>query len=334
MKKLILLFFISSLFASAKSWDDIKSNAPIISNSLPKAKNIGNKKNLLISTNIWIVVKTKNVEVYSHNRDFSILINDFAEKFLTSVSSNLNLKIPKNFHLKIYLFDTNNELKKYLDDSFAATDIQRWCINQSALAYRFNERKKLRKKLLQDDLPFLITFALLNAVDKNNTIPFSLKNGLAISFEQSVSNRLKKFSSDLANDQDIWVCYKILFDSAYEPDDDPDFIDVMDAEAAAWAMFIKAKLLEDQISELIYNLAEKRDLKKSFAKAFEVSLFDTMPRIEERVRQWLKEKFPANNHNIYYISQKNRILILVAFAGIIIVFFLTILYKWLKDLIK
>jgi hypothetical protein len=93
-------------------------------------------------------------------------------------------------------------------------------------------------------------------------------------------------------------------------------------------------LLEDKIAELIYNLAERKSMKKSFANAFGVSLFDTMPRIEERVRQWLIERFPVNKKHIYYISQKNRILILTAFAGIIFVLFLTILYKWLKDLIK
>ncbi len=101
-----------------------------------------------------------------------------------------------------------------------------------------------------------------------------------------------------------------------------------------WAMFIRNKLSPRQTSELINNLTHGVSMKKAFAKAFDVGMFDTMPRIEEKMRKWFNNEFPAKRKQTFYISKRNRILIILSFASFIVIFFLIILYKWLKDLIS
>jgi len=341
MKKLHLFFllFFSTFYIFADAWDDINSKLIPKTNSVaaaaaPQKVEENNPQNLLLTTNIWIVVKTKKFSVFSHNHDFSLLIKNFAENSLTSIAEKLYIDIPKNFNSKIYIFDSNDELNKYINDAFQGAEIERWFDGQSLLAYRFSDKKKLRKNLLNNDLPYLITAALLNCIDPNDNIPFTLKTGFAASFQQSVSNNIKRYSAALLDDKDIWLDYKTLFSTTYDPFDEPEIIDNAEAQAAIWAMFIRSKLEKKQTANLLFNLANSGNLKKSFANAFQVSMFDTMPRIEERAHQWLKEKFPVKRKNVYALSQTNKKIIILAFAGFVLAFFIILFYKWITDLIN
>ena len=328
---ILSLFLCLSIYAD---WEDINSKLIPASNVNVKSESVSNPKNLLDSTNIWIVVKSDNVSVYSHNRDYSIYLKKSSEEFLDTLSAKLNITVPRNFHCKLFAFDSQKEMMEYLSEGVSGINVERWCEDESLLTYRFSDNNKLRRKVFQDDLPYLLTLAVLNKIDANNKIPAILKIGFAISTEQSVSNKLKRLRYNLLEDNERWVDYTTLFKTHFDAYDEPEFIDNTEAEAALWAMYIRNKLSPQQTRNLIYDLANDVDMNKAFAKAFDVSLFDTMPRIEEKMRKWFNNDFPAKLKQTYFISKANRIIIILSFAGLIVIVFLIILYKWLKDLIS
>jgi len=290
-------------------------------------------KSFLDSTNIWIVVKTDDNAIYSHNRNLSIYLKKFAESTINKISNHLNIVVPENFHYKLFTFDNKYEMMEYLSDSFAGVDIERWYDNESLLTYKLSNNNKLRRNLFQDDIPYLLTLAVLNKIDEKNKIPETLKIGFAISSQQSVSNILKSFRYDLLNDDEKWIDYDVLFNTHIDAFEEPDFIDDVEAESALWAMFIRNKLTPELTGKLIYELANGADLQKSFSKAFDVGMFDTMPRLEEQARKWFENTIPDKRKKTYFISKTNRNIILLTFAGLIFIIFLIVLYKWLKDLI-
>jgi len=330
----ILAFFVSlSVYAG---WENTEFKMTALSNvhSEIESQSALDPKTFLGSTNIWIVVKSGNISTYSHNRNFSIYLKNSAETVLDNSSTNLGITIPNDFHCKLFAFDGQDEMMKYLSETFSGIDAERWCENESLLTYRFSENKKLRKKVFQDDLPYLLTLAVLNKIDINNKIPETLKIGFAVSTEQSVSNKLKKFRCNLLENNENWLEYKTLFKTHFDPYDEPEYIENVEGESALWAMFIRKKLSPQRTGELIYNLANGGNMNKTFAKTFDVGMFDTMPRIEEQMRKWFNKEFPAKSKQTFFISKTNRILIILSFAGLIVLVFLIILYKWFKDLIN
>ena len=335
MKKSCLLILSLCLCLSIYAgWEDIDSKLIPASNVNVKSEPVSNPKNLLDSTNIWIVVKSDNISTYSHNSDYSVYLKKSSEEFLNKLSTNFNITIPSDFYCKLFAFDNQKEMMEYLSEAVSGIDVERWCENESLLTYRFSENKKLRRKVFQDDLPFLLTLAVLNKIDAKNIIPATLKIGFAISTEQSVSNKLKRLRYNLLEDNERWVDYTTLFKTHFDAYDEPEFIDSIEAEAALWAMYIRNKLSPQQTGNLIYDLANGDDMKKSFAKAFDVSLFDTMPRIEEQMRKWFNNDFHVKLKQTFFISKTNRIILILSFAGLIVLVLLIILYKWLKDLIS
>jgi len=335
MKKVcffILAFLISLSVYAGRENTEFKMTS--LSNDHSKSNSALNPKTFLTSTNIWIVVNTDNISTYSHNKNYSIYLKNSAEVFLKSLSTNLNISIPKNFHCKLFAFDSQNEMIKYISDAVTGAEIERWYEKGSLLTYRFSENKKLRKKVFQDDLPYLLTLAVLNRIDVKNRVPEALKIGFAVSTEKSASDKLKKLSYNLLDDNEKWIDYQTLFKTHIDPYDEPEVIDDIEGQSAMWAMFIRNKLSPRQTSELINNLTHGVSMKKAFAKAFDVGMFDTMPRIEEKMRKWFNNEFPAKRKQTFYISKRNRILIILSFASFIVIFFLIILYKWLKDLIS
>lgn len=335
MKKFsfFILAFLFSLSVYA-GWENTKFKMASLSNVHSETKSVLDPKTFLASTNIWIVVKTDNISTYSHNRNYSIYLKNSAEAVLVNLSTNLGITIPNDFHCKLFAFDSQNEMMKYISETYSGIDVERWYENESLLTYRFSENKKLRKRVFQDDLPYLLTLAVLNKIDINNKIPETLKIGFAVSTEQSVSNKLKKFRYDLLENNENWLEYKTLFNTHFDAYDEPEFVDNVEGESALWAMFIRNKLSPRQTGKLIYNLAGGMDMKQTFAKAFDVGMFDTMPRIEEQMRKWFNKEFPAKLKQTFFISKANRILIILSFAGLIVLFFLIMLYKWIKDLIN
>ena len=314
-------------------WDDIKSKLISSSNVYSESKSDLKPESLLDSTSIWFVVKNKNVSAYSHNRKFSVYLKKSAEKFINKLSTNLNITIPQNFHCKLFAFDNQNEMMEYLSDSVTGLDVERWYENESLLTYRFSNKHKLRRKVFRDDIPYLLTLAVLNKIDKKNKIPETLKIGFAISTEQSVSNKLKIFSYNLLDNSEKWIEYKTLFKTHFDAYDEPEFIDNIEAEAALWAMYIRNKLSPQHTGQLIYNLANGADLQKTFAKAFDVGMFDTMPRLEEHVRKWLDNEFHVKPKTTFYLSTRNKNMIIISFAGLIFIIIVSVAYKWLKDMI-
>ena len=335
MRKFYLLLIVFSICLPIYAgWEDIESKLISSSNIHSKSESVLNPKTFLASTNIWIVVKTDNISTYSHNRNYSIYLKNSAEAFLNSLSTNLNITIPGNFHCELFAFDNKNEMMKYLSETFSGVDVERWYENGSLLTYRFSDNKKLRRKVFRDDLPYLLTLAVLNQIDSENKIPEALKIGFAVSTEQSVSNKLKELSYNLLENNEKWIDYSTLFKTHLDAYDEPEFIDSTEAESALWAMFIRNKLSRQQTGQLIRDLANGADMKRAFAKAFGVGMFDTMPRIEEQMRKWFNNEFPAKLNQTFFISKSNRILIILSFGGLIVLVFLIILYKWLKDLIN
>jgi hypothetical protein len=335
--KTFYLFILAALLINMSvyaGWENMEFKTAALSNVHSESKSALDPKTFLGSTNIWIVVKSDNVSTYSHNRNYSIYLKNSAEAFLNGLSTNLGVTIPNDFYCKLFAFDSQNEMMKYLSETFSGIDVERWYENESLLTYRFSENKKLRKKVFRDDLPYLLTLSVLNKIDSKNGIPETLKIGFAVSTEQSVSNKLKKFRYDLLENNEKWLEYKTLFNTHFDAYDEPEFIDNIEGESALWAMFIRSKLSPQQTGKLIYNLADSVDMEKAFAKAFGVGMFDTMPRIEEQMRKWFNKEFPAKLKQTFYISKANRILIILSFAGLIVLVFLTILYKWIKDLIN
>jgi len=315
-------------------WENRGFEMASLSNVHSESKSALDPETFLDSTNIWIVVKSGNISTYSHNRNFSIYLKNSAEAILNNLSTNLGIKIPRGFHCKLFAFDSQDEMMKYLSETFSGVEVERWYENESLLTYRLSKNKKLRKKVFQDDLPYLLTLAVLDKIDIDNRIPETLKIGFAVSNEQSVSNKLKKFRYDLLENNENWLEYKTLFNTHFDAYDEPEFIDNIEGESALWAMFIRNKLSPRQTGKLIYNLAGGMDMKQTFAKAFDVGMFDTMPRIEEQMRKWFNKEFPAKLKQTFFISKANRILILLSFAGLIVLVFLIMLYKWIKDLIS
>ncbi len=320
-------------FTIHASWDDIKSKLVSSSNIYSENKSDSEPGSLLDSTNVWFVVKSDNVSAYSHNRSFSIYLKKSAEAFINKLSTNLNITIPHNFHCKLFAFDNQKEMMEYLSDSVSGIDVERWRENESLTTYRFSDKNKLRRKVFRDDIPYLITLAVLNQIDRNNKIPETLKIGFAISTEQSVSNKLKSLNYNLLDDSEKWIDYKTLFKTHFDAYDEPEFIDNIEAEAALWAMYIRNKLSPQQTGKLIYNLASGADLQKTFARAFDVGMFDTMPRLEEHVRKWLENEFPVEQKTTFYLSTRNKNMIIISFAGLIFILIVSVVYKWLKDLI-
>ncbi len=334
MKKihLLILAFLMCLTIQA-DWDDIKSKLISSSNINSESKSDSKSESLLDSTNIWFVVKSENVSVYSHNRSFSIYLKKSAEAFINKLSTNFNITIPHNFHCKLFAFDNQNGMMEYLSDSVSGIDVERWYENESLTTFRFSNKNKLRRKVFRDDIPYLLTLAVLNKIDAKNKIPETLKIGFAISTEQSVSNKLKSLSFNLLDDSEKWIDYKTLFKIHFDAYDEPEFIDNIEAEAALWAMYIRNKLSPQQTGKLIYDLANGADLQKTFARAFDVGMFDTMPRLEEHVRKWLSIEFPVKPKTTFYLSTRNKNMIIISFAGLIFILIVSVIYKWLKDLI-
>ena len=315
------------------SWDNPESKLALSSNIHSESKSDLKPESLLDSTSLWFVVKNKNVSVHSHNRKFSVYLKKSAEAFLNKLSTNLNITIPRNFHCKLFAFDNKNEMMEFISDSVSGIDVERWYENESLTTYRFSNKNKLRRKVFRDDIPYLLTLAILNKIDTKNKIPETLKIGFAISTEQSVSNKLKNFNYSLLDDSEKWIDYKTLFKTHFDAYDEPEFIDNIEAEAALWAMYIRNKLSPQQTGKLIYDLANGADLKKTFARAFDVGMFDTMPRIEEHVRKWLEKEFPIKQKTTFYMSTRNKNMIIISFAGLIFIIIVSVVYKWLKDMI-
>ena len=315
-------------------WDDIKSKLSLAPNNYAESEANIDPKTFLTSTNIWFVVKAVNVSTYSHNKNFSVYLKNSVETFLDKLSINFNITIPKDFHCKLFAFDTQKKMMNYLSDSISGIDVERWHENESLLTYRFSEKHKLRRKVFQDDIPYLLTLAVLNKIDSKNKIPETLKIGFALSMEQSVSNKLKNLSYNLNNDNEKWIDYKTLFNVHFDAYDEPEFINDIEGESTLWAMFIRNKLTSQQTGKLIHNLANGADIQKTFAKNFNVGMFDTMPRLEEHAREWLNEEFPAEDRTTFYLSKTNKNMIILSFAGLIFIVFMTVFYKWLKELVR
>ena len=334
MKKLpfLILVFLMCLPIQA-DWDDIKSKLSLSSNIYSESKSDLEPESFIDSTNLWFVVKSENVSAYSHNRNFSIYLKNSAEAFINKLSTNFNITIPQNFHCKLFAFDNQKEMMEYLSDSVSGIDVERWYENESLLTYRFSNKHKLRRKVFRDDIPYLMTLAVLNKIDAKNKIPETLKIGFAISTEQSVSNKLQNLRYNLLDDNEKWIDYKTLFKIHFDAYDEPEFIDNIEAESALWAMYIRNKLSHQQTEKLIFNLANGADLQKTFANTFDVGMFDTMPRLEEHVRKWHEKEFPVKQKTTFYLSTRNKNMIIISFAGLIFIIIVSVIYKWLKDLI-
>jgi len=298
-----------------------------------KLKKLESEGTLNEATNVWFRSQSLSFSVYSRNKLLSLYVKKVGIHTLDRLNNEFGISLPNGCNFEIYIYRDKNAMSSYLKSFPNDFRLKRWHKDSTLMTYQLDEKNSFRSSLLYDDIPYMITMAAFGVADPKGFLPDSLRIGFAHSMEGSVSNFLFECTKQQANKKPFWVSQEELIEYKTHNFDEEDFTRRISGTAAAWAMFIKKNCKKNNLIIAVRDIINEKEVGLSLGMAIGLGKYDVLPRIEEKIKNWLDSDFSSQNAKNKTKKSETSELMTKIVLGLIAIILFFLFLNWLKNLI-
>ncbi len=279
------------------------------------------------SSEKWYRSQSDRFSIYSKNKYLSSYLNELSQNILNKITNEVLASIPENFEIEIYVHQDINEIASFLKCDPAEYKLKRWQKDSTLMSYQLDNKNNFRTDLLDNDIPYIITLAYLNAVDANGNIPSALKIGLAHSMEKNITNIVK---NSINQDNSFWVTQNKLFEFKPFESDEEIYLNKISGTSTAWILYIKNNCSKNIFKNALAEIINGKDISIVLGEILELGKYDILPRLEEKIKDYTVNNFSDEKKTINPSVIDFKPIIskaLPAFAVIILIF---VVLAWIK----
>ena len=283
------------------------------------------------SSESWFRSQNDIFSVYSKNKLLSSHLNKISLEILNKITNEFLLSIPENLEIEIYVHKNVNDMSSYiashLKENLADYKLNRWKKDNTLMSYQLDAKNQFRSKLINNDIPYLITLAYLNAADKDDNIPETLKIGMALSIENNSTNTIKNYINP---DETFWINQAELFKFKSFDLDEELYLNKISGTSLAWVLYLKENCSKEVFKKAILEIINGKNIDVTFGEILKLGKYDVLPRLEEKIKKFLVDTFFQEETSIKSSTINFRPIISKALPALIIIILILVVLIWIK----
>jgi len=309
MKHFVLLFLLLASLASAQ---------------LKQIKNVSAFND---SSNTWFRSQNDRVSVYSKNKRLASYLNRLSFDVFNRITNEFLSSVPENFEVEIYIHRNVDDIASFLKCDPVENKLKRWQKDSTLMSYQLDNKNLFRPELLYDDIPYMITLAYLNAADPDGKIPSVLKIGLAHSMERSATNIIK---NSLNQNESFWINQDEFFDFKPYELDEVIYLNKVSGTSAAWALYLKNNCSKSTLKNALSEIINGKEFSVTLGEAFELGKYDILPRLEEKIKNWILNNFYSENKSAKQTTIDFKPVLTKALPALAVIILVFAVLAWIK----
>ncbi len=279
------------------------------------------------SSSTWFRSQNDRVSVYSKNKHLASFLNKLSINVFNKITNEFLGSVPENFELEIYIHRNADDIASFLKGGLVEHKLKRWQKDSTLMSYQLDNKNLFRPELLNDDIPYMITLAFLNAADPDGKIPSVLKIGLAHSMENSATNIIK---NSLNQNESFWINQDEFFDFKPFELDEEVYLNKVSGTSAAWALYLKNNCSKTTFKNALAEIISGNELSVSLGKALKLGKYDVLPRLEEKIKNWILNGFYSDKKKAKSAGLDFRQVISIALPVLAVLFLIFAFLSWIK----